>query len=97
MACDFFETLTLTGQRLRSAEVRYLFRDRGEEFPTLFDDILIQTRVDIVVTGVRIPHMNAIMEQWVGTCRWELADRTHRRLDTGILCQWSKRQWIPIG
>jgi transposase InsO family protein len=29
-----------------------------------------------VLTGIRIPRMNAIMERWVRTCRRELLDRT---------------------
>jgi transposase InsO family protein len=30
----------------------------------------------VVLTGVRMPRMNAIMERWVKTCRRELLDRT---------------------
>jgi transposase InsO family protein len=30
----------------------------------------------VVLTGVRMPRMNAIMERWVQTCRRELLDRT---------------------
>jgi hypothetical protein len=29
-----------------------------------------------VLTGIRTPQMNAIMERWVQTCRHELLDRT---------------------
>ena len=29
-----------------------------------------------MLTGVRMPRMNAIMERWVQTCRRELLDRT---------------------
>jgi putative transposase len=29
-----------------------------------------------VLTGVRMPRMNSIMERWVQTCRRELLDRT---------------------
>jgi putative transposase len=116
LACDFFETVTLTGQRLYAlaviehttrririhgatahptaewvtqaarnlamdlqdagSTVRYLIRDRDGKFPALFDEILVQAGIDIVLTGVRIPRMNAIMERWVGTCRRELLNRT---------------------
>ena len=30
----------------------------------------------VVLSGVRMPRMNAIMERWVQTCRRELLDRT---------------------
>lgn len=32
--------------------------------------------IEIVVSGVQMPRMNAIMERWVQTCRHELLDRT---------------------
>ena len=116
LACDFFETVTLTGQRLYALAVidhatrrirvlgatahptatwvaqaarnlvmdledagttaRHMIRDRDGKFPALFDEILAQSGIDIALTGVRIPRMNAIMERWVGTCRRELLDRT---------------------
>lgn len=31
--------------------------------------------IEVVLTGVRLPRMNAIMERWVQTCRRELLDR----------------------
>lgn len=115
LACDFFETTTLTGQRLyalaviehttrririgatahptatwvaqaarnlimdledANATARCMIRDRDGKFPALFDEILAQSGIATVLTGVRIPRMNAIMERWVGTCRRELLDRT---------------------
>jgi len=30
----------------------------------------------VILTDVRIPRMNAVMERWVRTCRSELLDRT---------------------
>jgi putative transposase len=30
----------------------------------------------VILTGVRMPRMNAVMERWVRTCRSELLDRT---------------------
>jgi transposase InsO family protein len=59
-----------------SVEVRYLIRDRDAKFPALFDRILADAGIDIVLTGVRMPRMNSIMERWVRTCRRELLDRT---------------------
>jgi hypothetical protein len=112
LACDFIETITLTGERqyilavidhitrrvrilgttahptaawvtqaarnlvmdLTDAEatVAYLIRDRDAKYPALFDEILSATGIQVVLTGVRIPRMNAIMERWVQTCRHEL-------------------------
>jgi hypothetical protein len=116
LACDFIETVTLTGQRQyilaviehatrrvrilgttahptanwatqaarnlvmdledAGATVRYLIRDRDAKFPGLFDQILAEAGIQVVLTGVRMPRMNAIMERWVQTCRHELLDRT---------------------
>ncbi len=55
---------------------RFLIRDRDGKFPELFDAILADAGVEVVLTGVRMPRMNAIMERWVQTCRRELLDRT---------------------
>ncbi|WP_234537710.1 integrase core domain-containing protein [Streptomyces shenzhenensis] len=116
LACDFIETVTLTGRsqyilaviehvtrRIRilgttahptaqwvsqaarnlvmdlegtSATVTYLIRDRDSKFPALFDQILAAAGIQTVLTGVRMPRMNSIMERWVQTCRHELLDRT---------------------
>ena len=58
------------------AKVKYLIRDRDAKFPALFDRILTDAGIEIVLTGVRMPRMNSIMERWVQTCRHELLDRT---------------------
>lgn len=55
---------------------RFLIRDRDGKFPELFDAILADAGVEVVLIGVRMPRMNAIMERWVQTCRRELLDRT---------------------
>ncbi|MBG0814630.1 integrase core domain-containing protein [Planomonospora sp. ID82291] len=115
LACDFIETVTLTGQRqyilaviehasrrvrvlgatahptacwvvqamknlvmdLEEAGCRagYLIRDRGGKFPALMDEILAEAGIRTVLTGVRVPRMNAVMERWVQLCRRELLDR----------------------
>ncbi|MEU5850691.1 integrase core domain-containing protein [Saccharopolyspora shandongensis] len=124
LACDFFETVTLSGARLyvlaviehttrririlgatahptsswttqvarnlvmdledASCRARYMIRDRDGKFPALFDAILKDAGIEIVLTGIRVPRMNSIMERWVQTCRRELLDRTliwnHRHL-----------------
>jgi transposase InsO family protein len=55
---------------------RFLIRDRDGKYPALFDTILADTGIQIVLTGVRVPRMNAVMERWIQTCRRELLDRT---------------------
>ena len=115
LACDFFETVTLTGARLHVLAViehatrriqilgatphpsaswvaqaarnlvmdledagslaRFLIRDRDGKFPSLFDAILADAGVEVVLSGVQMPRMNALMERWKQTRR-ELLDRT---------------------
>jgi putative transposase len=55
---------------------RLLIRDRDGKFPDLFDAILADAGIDVVLSGIRMPRMNSIMERWVQTCRRELLDRT---------------------
>jgi len=40
------------------------------------DGVLGDAGIDVVISGVRMPRMNSIMERWVQTCRRELLDRT---------------------
>ncbi|MFI6817459.1 integrase core domain-containing protein [Nonomuraea sp. NPDC050328] len=115
LACDFIETVTLTGQRqyilaviehatrrirvlgttahptaawvsqtirnlvmdLEDARcrARLLIRDRDGKFPALVNEILADVGIQTVLTGIRMPRMNSIMERWVQTCRRELLDR----------------------
>ena len=116
LACDFFETVTLSGVRLHvfaviehasrririlgatahpaaswvaqaarnlvmdledaGCRAQFLIRDRDGKFPGLFGVILADAGIDVVLSGVRTPRMNSIMERWVQTCRHELLDRT---------------------
>jgi transposase InsO family protein len=55
---------------------RFLIRDRDGKFPALFDAVLADVGIDVVLTGVRMPRMNTITERWIQTCRRELLDRT---------------------
>ena len=55
---------------------RFLIRDRDGKFPGLFDDVLTDAGIEVVLSGVQMPRMNSIMERWVQTCRRELLDRT---------------------
>jgi putative transposase len=54
----------------------FLIRDRDGKFPALFNDVLTDAGIEIVLSGVQMPRMNSIMERWVQTCRRELLDLT---------------------
>jgi transposase InsO family protein len=56
--------------------VNHLIRDRDGKYPALFDAVLADAGITVVLSGVRMPRMNAVMERWVRTCRRELLDRT---------------------
>jgi hypothetical protein len=97
LACDFFETVTLSGarsyvfaviehanRRIRvlgatahptaswvtqaaknllmdlddaGCRARYMIRDRDGKFPVLFDAILKDAGIEVVLTGVRVPRV----------------------------------------
>ena len=42
----------------------------------MFDAILADVGIKVVLSGIQVPRTNAIMERWVRTCRRELLDRT---------------------
>ncbi|MGP3964117.1 integrase core domain-containing protein [Nonomuraea sp. 3N208] len=54
---------------------RFLLRDRDGKFPALMDEVLAEAGIKTVLTGIRMPRMNSIMERWVQSCRHELLDR----------------------
>jgi transposase InsO family protein len=56
--------------------VKYLMRDRDGKYPALFNAVLADAGLTVVLSGIRMPRMNAVMERWVRTCRRELLDRT---------------------
>jgi hypothetical protein len=56
--------------------VKYLIRDRDGKYPALFDSVLADTGIDVVLLGVRMPRINSIMERRIQACRHELLDRT---------------------
>ena len=58
------------------SRARFLIRDRDGKFPGLFDAVLKDAGVTVVLSEVQMPRMNAVMERWVLTCRRELLDRT---------------------
>lgn len=55
---------------------RFMIRDRDGRFPALFDAVLADAGIDVVLSGVRIPRMDSIMERWVQSCSRELLDCT---------------------
>ncbi|MEV0408246.1 hypothetical protein [Actinoallomurus sp. NPDC050550] len=59
-----------------SYRARFLIRDRDGKFPEVFDAVVADVGIEVVLIGVRMSRMNAIMERWVQTCRRELLDRT---------------------
>ena len=58
------------------SRARFLIRDRDGKFPALFDAVLKDAGIAVVLSGIQMPRMNAVMERWVLTCRRELLDRT---------------------
>ncbi|WP_223280750.1 integrase core domain-containing protein [Streptomyces antnestii] len=54
----------------------FLIRDRDGKFPALFDAVLTDAGIEVVLSGIRMPRMNSITERWVQTCRREMLDRT---------------------
>jgi putative transposase len=56
--------------------VKYVIRDRDSRYTRGFDAVFEDEGFAIVKTGIQISRMNAIMEQWVRSCRAELLDRT---------------------
>lgn len=44
--------------------------------PAVIDEILTDAGIQTVLTGIRVPRMNSVMERWVQSCRHELLDRT---------------------
>jgi transposase InsO family protein len=57
-------------------QARFLIRDRDGKYPALFDAILADTGIEVVISGVRMPRMNSMIERWIQSRRHELLDRT---------------------
>jgi transposase InsO family protein len=58
------------------ALVGFLIRDRDAKYLALIDEVLSDAGISTVLTGIRMPRMNAITERWVKTLRAELLNRT---------------------
>jgi transposase InsO family protein len=59
----------------RTADLKFLIRDRDAKFTARFDEVFRAAGIRIVLTAPQAPRMNAIMERWVGSVRGELLDR----------------------
>ncbi|WP_406102553.1 transposase [Streptomyces sp. NBC_01003] len=55
---------------------KFLIRDRDAKHPALIDEILADAGILTVLTGIRMPCTNSIMERWVRTHRRGLLDHT---------------------
>jgi len=68
-AKNFLMDLDETG-----SSARFLIRDGSS--PPCSMRFSLTRGIQVVLTGVRIPQMNSIMERWIQSCRHELLDRT---------------------
>lgn len=57
------------------AQIKFLIRDRDARYPELIDKILGTAGIVTVLTGIRMPRMNSVIERWIKTLRVELLDR----------------------
>lgn len=55
---------------------RFMIRDRDGKFPGMFDGVLADAGITVVLSGIQMLRMNSLIERWVQTCRCELLDRT---------------------
>jgi putative transposase len=55
---------------------RFLIHDRDGTFPPLFDIILTDTGIQVILSGIQTPRTNSIMERRIQSCRHEPLDRT---------------------
>jgi transposase InsO family protein len=54
---------------------RFLIRDRGGQFSSVFDAVLAGAGIEVIKIAARCPRANAYAERWVRTLRGELTDR----------------------
>jgi putative transposase len=58
------------------SKAKFMIRDRDCKLTATFDTVLHDAGLRVVLTGIRMPRMNSIMQRRVQTCRHELLDRT---------------------
>lgn len=44
-------------------DVKYLIRDRDGKYPSMVDQVLADAGITVVLSGVRVPRMNSVMER----------------------------------
>jgi putative transposase len=66
----------LPGRSVQVISVNDYLARRDAEWMCAIDAVLDDAGIRVVLTGVRMPRMNSIMERWIQTCRRELLDRT---------------------
>jgi transposase InsO family protein len=59
------------GSTPRPSRSRRRSSGRDGKFPALFDTILADAGIQVVLSGVRIPRTSAVMERWIKTYRSE--------------------------
>jgi transposase InsO family protein len=59
----------------RTADFRFLIRDRAGQFTTAFDAVFIDAGIQVVTIPPRCPQANGYSERFVRTMRAELTDR----------------------
>lgn len=75
----------------RTAQFRFLIRDRDATFTAVFDAVLASDAIRILRSPGRAPRANAIAQRWIGTVRRELLDRIltlHRRPLQAVLAEY---------
>ncbi|MEV6618319.1 integrase core domain-containing protein [Streptomyces sp. NPDC051051] len=58
------------------SKARFLIRDRDSRFTQVFDAVPADAGPEVVLSGIRMPWMNSIMERWIQTCRRDPLDHT---------------------
>ncbi|WP_406723589.1 integrase core domain-containing protein [Streptomyces sp. GD-15H] len=56
------------------SQARFLIRDRDSRFTQAFDAVPADAGLEVVLSDIRRPRMNSLMERWIQTCRRQLLD-----------------------
>jgi hypothetical protein len=61
---------------------RFMIRDWDGKFPALFNAVLTDAGIGVVLTEVRTLRMNSVMQRWVQACRRNCLTHPDREPDT---------------